>query len=409
MVFGMEGRGGLVVNQIRTRPAVVVTTTISRTVDGFYGQIIDEFQSRGYEVHVVTSDGPEVPRLRKRADAVHIIPMERTISPLADLRALWAWVRILRRIRPEVVFGGTPKAALLSMVASRLNRVPRRAYFLQGLRLEGTAGTQRWLLGSMEWLTSSSSHVIVAVSPSLAARYQELHLAAGRPIEVPHHGSSHGVDSDYFSPIPRDTSFIYDLAMDPEVPIVLFIGRLTSDKGPDALIGALDLLRLEGIGLQLLVLGAQDEEDSSQYRERIEASTTPVRVIDHLLDVRPYIAAADLLVLPTRREGMPNVVLEAAAMGVPSVTTTATGAVDSVADGETGILVPPDDPRNLATAIRRLLTDPELHQRMGESARLRAVTFFQPRDVAKAIADIAFCERTFLPRGQTNSERLTHG
>ena len=409
MVLGLEGRGGLVVKQIRTRPAVVVTTTISRTVDGFYGQIIDEFQSRGYEVHVVTSEGPEVPRLRKRADAVHIIPMERTISPLADLRALWAWVRILRHIKPAVVFGGTPKAALLSMVASRLTRIPRRAYFLQGLRLEGTGGTQRRLLATMERLTSSSSHVVVAVSTSLAVRYQELHLAAGRPIEVPHHGSSHGVDSDYFSPIPRDTSFIHDLALDPEVPIVLFVGRLTADKGPDALIGALHLLRAEGVGLQLLVLGAQDEDDSSHYRERLEASTTPVRVIDHLLDVRPYIAAADLLVLPTRREGMPNVVLEAAAMGVPSVTTTATGAVDSVVDGETGILVPPDDSCNLATAISRLLTDAELHRRMGESARTRAVRFFQPHDVAKAIADIVLCERTFPPRKLTNSERLTHG
>lgn len=409
MVFGMEGRGGLVVNQIRTRPTVVVTTTISRTVDAFYSQIIEEFQSRGYQVHVVTSDGPEVPRLRKRADAVHIIPMERAISPVADLRALLAWVRILRRIRPELVFGGTPKAALLSMVASRMNGISRRAYFLQGLRLEGTTGTRRRLLATMEWLTSSSSHVIVAVSTSLATRYQELHLTAGRSIEVPHCGSSHGVDSDYFSPMPRDTSFIRSLPMDPEVPIVLFIGRLTADKGPDTLIDALQLLRAEGINLQLLVLGAKDEEDSSHYQTRLEACPTPVRMFDHLLDVRPYIAAADLLVLPTRREGMPNAVLEAAAMGIPSVTTTATGAVDSVVDGETGLLVPPDHPRNLATAIRQLLTDPELHQRMGEAARSRAVTFFQPRDVARAIAAIALDDRRSLPSDPVTARGSSHG
>jgi glycosyltransferase involved in cell wall biosynthesis len=397
----------LAVNNARTRPAVVVTTTISRTVDGFYGPIIAEFQSRGYEVHVVTSDGPEVPRLRRRADTVHIIPMKRTISPMVDLRALWAWVRILRLIRPVLVFGGTPKAALLSMVASRFSRVPRRAYFLQGLRLEGVTGTQRRLLGSMEWLTSWCSNVVVAVSPSLAARYQELHLAAGRPVKIPFHGSSHGVDSDYFRPIPRGTSLICDLGMNPQVPIVLFIGRLTADKGPDALIGALDLLRAEGIDLQLLVLGAQDEGDSLQYRKRLKASPTPVRLIDHLLDVRPYIGAADLIVLPTRREGMPNAVLEAAAMGVPCVTTTATGAVDSVVDGETGILVPSDDPWNLATAMRRLLKDPELQRRMGTDARERVVKFFQPRDVAKAIADIALCKSTVLPAGPTDSERST--
>jgi glycosyltransferase involved in cell wall biosynthesis len=368
---------------------VVVTTTISRTVDGFFGQIIDEFHDEGYEVHVVTSNGPEVPRLRERADAVHIIPMERTIAPLADLRALYAWVQILRNIRPDVVFGGTPKAALLSMVASRLNRIPRRAYFLQGLRLEGTSGIQRRILSTMEWLTCRSSHVIIAVSPSLANRYLELHLSAGRPVTVPHHGSSHGVDSEYFSPIVRETSFIQSLSMDPKIPIAIFIGRLTADKGPDALIGALNLLRIDGIDLQLLVLGAQDEGDSLHYRELLEACPTPVRIINHLLDVRPYVASADLLVLPTRREGMPNVVLEAAAMGVPSVTTTATGAVDSLVDGETGILVPPDDPRALAAAMGRLLTEPGLRRQMGASARCRAVRYFQPRDVAKAIVDAA--------------------
>jgi glycosyltransferase involved in cell wall biosynthesis len=117
-------------------------------------------------------------------------------------------------------------------------------------------------------------------------------------------------------------------------------------------------------------------------------------VIDHVRDVRPYLAAADLLVLPTRREGLPNVVLEAAAMGVPSVTTTATGAIDSVADGETGILVPPDDPHALAAAISALLKDPGLRRQMGESARRRVVTMFGPGDVAKAICNLAITERT---------------
>ena len=398
----------LAVSRAPVRPSVVVTTTISRTVDGFYGQIIDEFKGRGYEVHVVTSDGPEISRLRGRADAVHIIRMERTISPLFDLRALWAWVRILRRVKPEVVFGGTPKAALLSMVASRISRVPRRAYFLQGLRLEGTSGAQRRVLSAMEWLTCRNSQVIIAVSASLAARHLQLHLSAGRPIAIPHHGSSHGVDSEYFSPIQREDAFIQGLSMDPKLPTVIFIGRLTADKGPDALISALDLLRLKGIDLQLLVLGAQDEGDSLLYRERLEACPTPVRVINHLFDVRPYLAAADLLVLPTRREGMPNVVLEAAAMGVPSVTTTATGAVDSVLDGETGILVPPDDPRALASAMGSLLTQPGLRQRMGQSARSRAVRLFQPREVARAIADIAMGETTVLPQVQTDYERSTN-
>jgi glycosyltransferase involved in cell wall biosynthesis len=377
------------VNDIRSHQIAVLTTTWPTSADAFYRPLIDEFHNRGYEVHIVTSDGPEVPHLRERADAVHIVPMARTISPLADVRALWTWARLLRKIKPALVLGGTPKAALLGLVAARMTRVPRRAYFLLGLRLEGTSGTLHRVLSTTEWLTSWSSNVILAVSPSLAARYQELHLAAGRPIQVPHHGSTHGVDTHHFCPVPPERSFIHGVGLDPDVPTALFIGRLTADKGPETLIGALDLLEQEGSSLQVLVLGAQNEEDSSAYRRRFETCTTSVRVIDDVPDVRPYIAAADLLVLPTRREGMPNVVLEAAAMGVPAVTTTATGAVDSVVDGETGILVPPDDPGSLAQAISRLLTDPELRRTMGESARTRAVKLFQPKDVALAIADMA--------------------
>jgi len=114
-------------NTIRTQPKVVLTTTLPTSALTFYGPIIDEFQSRGYKVHVVTSEGPEVPRLRKRADIVHIIAMERAISPLADLRALRAWVWLLHDLKPVLVLAGTPKASLLGLVAARLNRVPQRA------------------------------------------------------------------------------------------------------------------------------------------------------------------------------------------------------------------------------------------------------------------------------------------
>jgi len=93
-----------------------------------------------------------------------------------------------------------------------------------------------------------------------------------------------------------------------------------------------------------------------------------VRVLDHIDDVRPYLALSDLLVLPTKREGLPNVVLEAAAMGKPAVTTTATGAIDSVIDGETGLLVAATD-EAIAEGLARLVGDPEMSGRMGDRAR----------------------------------------
>ncbi|MGZ4519066.1 MAG: glycosyltransferase family 4 protein [Mycobacteriaceae bacterium] len=367
------------------RPIAVVSTTISRTVDQFYREITETFQREGYVVHVVTSDGPEIPALRARADQVHIVPMARHVSVVSDVKALLGWVRVLRRVRPQVVFAGTPKASLLGMVASKVTGVPRRAYFLQGLRLEGVEGRQRLVLSAMERLTSACSQVVIAVSPSLAERYRLLRLDRGRPIVVPHYGSSHGVNTEHFTPIPRADHVLAAAGLDPAVPVLAFIGRLTRDKGPDALIDAARRLRQHGTAVQLLILGAQDEADSAAYLQRLRDSGLPVAVYNHLDDVRPFLSVTDILVLPTWREGMPNVVLEAAAMGVPAVTTNATGAVDSVEDGVTGLVVPVDDAVALSSAVERLLSDPALRHTMGSAARARVVADFQPADVAEAV------------------------
>jgi glycosyltransferase involved in cell wall biosynthesis/nucleoside-diphosphate-sugar epimerase len=370
-------------------PTAVVTTTISRSVDSFYGQTIDDLKSRGYHVVVVTSPGPEIERLSQRADDVHLIEMARDVSLLKDLRALVRWVRLLRQVRPEVVIGGTPKAGLLSMVAARVVGTPRRGYMLQGLRLESVRGPKRRVLVWMERLTSWCSQVVIAVSPSLAAEYRRGKLHAGRRVVVPNHGSSHGVDTEYFQPRPRNAVLLRDLDLDPARPVLIFIGRLTADKGPATLAEALRRVADAGDSAQLIVVGAQDEQDSAAHLAGLRAVSDGVRVFNHLNDVRPFLAASDILVLPTHREGMPNVVLEAAAMGIPSITTTATGAVDSVVDSDTGLLVRPGDADALGAAILRLINDGALRRRYGAAARARVVRDFQPTDVARAIVDHA--------------------
>jgi glycosyltransferase involved in cell wall biosynthesis len=372
-------------------PRAVVSSTIPITAATFYRETLEELRDRGYEVHVVTSPGPQLAALTNVSHRVHALPMYRGVSPLRDLWGLVRWIALLLRLRPEVVIGGTPKAGLLSMVAARITFVPQRTYLLQGLRLEGSTGAQRRVLVLLERLASYSSHRVVAVSSSLASEYQRLGLHAGRAVVVPHNGSSHGVDSEYFAPRSGDPELAARLDLATGIPVVVFIGRLTADKGPDTLIRALTSLVERDCRLQLLVVGAQDEPDSQVYLRRLEQLGERVRllVLDHIDDVRPYLALSDLLVLPTRREGMPNVVLEAAAMAKPAVTTTATGAIDSVIDGVTGLLVGPDDGEGMGRAIESLAGDISLRERMGQASRDRVVKLFQPSDVARAIVDLA--------------------
>jgi glycosyltransferase involved in cell wall biosynthesis len=151
----------------------------------------------------------------------------------------------------------------------------------------------------------------------------------------------------------------------------------------------MEILLSRGVAAQLLLLGAQDETDSSTYVYDLTQGKPWVRVLNHVADVRPYLACSKVVALPTRREGFPNVILEAAAMGIPAVTTATTGAIDSIVDGVTGLLVPPDDPYALAAALAELLCNDGRREAMGRQARDRVVNEFQPSDVASDVVTLA--------------------
>jgi glycosyltransferase involved in cell wall biosynthesis len=296
----------------------------------------------------------------------------------------------MRTLGPSLVITATPKASLLGQLAGKATRARRRLYYLGGLRLEGERSGRRHLLAAMERLTSWASTEVVANSPSLAARYAELGLAPQRKLRQTRPGSSHGVDGRHFSPRPRDLDLADRRGIDPSVPVVGFVGRLTHDKGIDSLIIAMALLRADDVTCQLLVVGAQDEPDSADYLDKLASTGEAVFAVGAVDDVRPYFALMHVHVLPSLREGFPNVVLEAAAMGLPTVTTDATGAIDSVRDGQTGVIVKAHDTRALADAIKTLVRDPDRASRYGAAARSWVTADFRPESVVRTL--LAFGE-----------------
>jgi glycosyltransferase involved in cell wall biosynthesis len=380
-------------------PVAVVTSTIPVTIDKFHRELIRQVQAQGYDVCMVSSPGPELERVgNEMGIRVRSLPMTREISLLADLVALVHWVRICAAERPSLVISATPKASLLSLLAGKATRARRRLYYLGGLRLEGEQGRRRQLLAAMERLTSWASTEVVANSPSLAGRYAELGLAPQRKLRQTRPGSSHGVDSTYFSPRLPDLELADELGLDRCVPVIGFVGRLTHDKGIDSLISAMALLRADDVTSQLLVVGAQNEPDSAAYLDQLESQGGHVFTVGAVDDVRPYFALMDVHVLPSLREGFPNVVLEASAMGLPTVTTEATGAVDSVRDGQTGFIVKTQDARGLAEAIKKLVRDPDTASRYGAAARSWVVSGFQPESVVRTL--LAFGEAATAPVSQ---------
>jgi len=338
-------------------------------------------RDHGWSVHVVSASGPNLDRLRSIPGiTTHAIEMTRNPSPVADFKALISWVRILKRVRPSVTSVGTPKAGLLGGIAALITRVPHRVYILRGLRMETAKGLQHRILSFLECVSMFTAQTVVAVSPSLRSRTLESGLVAPEKLTVIGSGSSNGVDLLHFDrrsiPVTQLSELQQSLNITPGVPIIGFVGRLAPDKGLAVLSEARALLIEKGYDHHLLVVGGIDDQAAPELLSGLRTLGRPIIETGHVSDTRAYYALMDILCLPTRREGFPNVVLEASAMMVPTVTTKATGAIDSVVDTTTGLLVDVDNPKQLARALMSLLSSPDSRTTLGRAARERVERHF---------------------------------
>ena len=350
-------------------PHIVVGITHPQTCLTLTGRL-RALREAGFRVTLICSPGELAERIAER-EGIELIAlsMQREIRPLADIVSLMRLWWLLLRLRPDVTEFSTPKAGLLGTMAALLAGVPERVYMLRGLKVEGTTGLKRRILLIAERVASACAQVVLCNSHSLRAEAIALGLAPAAKLTLIGDGSSNGVDVERFAPGP---GAVRDLLGLPAKALVLgFVGRLTSDKGLPELMEAFDTILEAEPEAHLLLVGwfdAAEDALSADLRAKIE-SHPRVRCTGFVADTAPYYRAMDLMVLPTRREGFPNVVLEAAACGIPVITTIATGSRDSVVPEVTGLLIPPGYPEAISEAVLKLLRNPERRRRMGEAAR----------------------------------------
>jgi glycosyltransferase involved in cell wall biosynthesis len=341
------------------------------------------------------------------------VPMRNDVSTLAFSRLF----RLCRHLRPEVVLLCNQRAARLAAPAARLAGVP--AVVMRN-GLEGSFGPKRW----NRWLARTCiSHFVVnaeALRTELLSYgwippervtliYNGIDLAACRPrrsreamraellaggsqlaaggarlaARAPGGGAaltpgrsaaSGGFTPGYASDAPPGRS-------GSEGHLILCVARLADGKGQDDLIQAVGHLLPEHPDVQLLIVGEGSRRGALETLVAEAALGSHVQFLGFRSDVPDLLAAADVVVIPSHREGLPNIALEAMAVGRPVVATAVSGTPEAVVDGETGLLVPPGRPQTLAAALDRLLAAPATGRAMGERGQARVQARFRA-DVA---------------------------
>jgi glycosyltransferase involved in cell wall biosynthesis len=370
---------------------VVHITTLPQTAASFLQGQLAWLGRQGFEVTLVSSPAQQLVEFaRSEGIGWHALPMTRQITPLRDSESVRRLAGILRRLAPHIVHSHTPKAGMVGMLAARLAGVPVRVHQLHGLRFETARGSHRWLLKASERLTCQLAQRVICVSPSLRDAAIQEHIVSARRATVLRHGSVNGLDVDAYvgtdDLVQLGAATRRRLGIPPDALCLGFVGRLVRDKGLVELHSAWQTLRGRFPRLHLLLVGPFETHDAvpRAIRQSLEADDR-VHLPGLDWNTRGYYAAMDVFALPTHREGLGHVLLEAAAMGLPVVSCRVTGCVDAVKDGCTGTLVPRRDVRELTEAVARYLTDAELRRRHGDAGRAWVRARFAPLPIWQSL------------------------
>lgn len=316
-------------------------------------------------------------------------PMHRDISLVADVKSLVALIRLFRIERPDIVHSNTPKASLLGMVAAWLCRVPNRIYTVTGLRYETTSGVMRFVLKTMERIACLCATKVIPEGDGVKATLIRENITR-KPLQKIHNGNINGVDLDWYDRTEDVLHRASELRGESTDFTFVFVGRIVRDKGICELVEAFRRFYAERGEVKLVIVGRFEETLDplpKHIKDGIEECPA-IELTGYQKDVRPYLAASDVLVLPSYREGFPNVILQAGAMRLPVIVTDVNGSDEVIQQGVNGVIVPKYDTDALYKAMSEMATNRENTKQMASVARTMVAERFDQKDVWKATLEM---------------------
>lgn len=362
----------------------VVST--SMTVRAFLYEPIKRLRER-YDIYVV-ANLPVDEQLDWLSEIATVIPVaiERKISPLKDISTLIQLVNIFRSFDFDAVHSVTPKAGLLAMLAAFICRVPMRTHTFTGQVWATRHGIKRWALKSFDWLIARLANHVLVDSISQKQFLVDEGVVSPAKSEVLAEGSISGVDVARFKPdsISRDLIRKAFTLTDSDV-VILYLGRLTHDKGIRDLVRA--FTRIEGAHAHLLLVGPDEGHLKPDLMSDAQECLDRLHFAGFTNEPEKYMAAADIFCLPSYREGFGNVIIEAAAVGIPAVGSRIYGLTDAVEDNVSGLLFEVRDVDDLATKLAELVANSELRNQLGRQAKQRVESRFSSERLSEAWLD----------------------
>lgn len=379
--------------QQNSKPVKLIRiTTIPAALDKLLVGQLKFMKENGFDVYMVSSHAANFQKIADREGSKFFpVNMTRTISPFKDIISLVKLVRLFKQLKPSIVHSHTPKAGLLGMLAAKIVGVPVRIHTVAGLPLMETTGLKRKILEIVEYFTCWCATAVYPVSFILQKIIITNKYCHPKKLKVIGNGSSNGINVSFYSPYEGLESKVNEIRstynLNDSHFVFIFIGRLVRDKGIIELISAFSELKKKYANVRLILVGPFEQDLDALPQHIIDEiqNDSYIFLAGYQDEVRPYLASSNVLVLPSYREGFPNVPMQAACFNLPSIVTNINGCNEIIEQGKNGLIVEPKDAEDLKNAMERLITDKALYDNCKQHAREMVVSRFDQKQIWKLL------------------------